>query len=748
MELAVYLREMDRFVTKSKRSRPLDLDLDEISIQNESSKSESSSCPAVSNNVISDKSSSSSIESSYASTSSTLRQDKKLVSEPIKKKRINYQTYRPEYTLKWSFIQPVENDTESVECTLCRSVVKINHGGQNDILKHLSVNKHKRAVELIESKEGMEAFLGKRKPKKKKDVDDMSTTNAESLFLKFLIEHNIPLSASDHSGELFAKMFPDSDIAKTYASKRTKSTCIMNSFGEELSDCLASICSSQPFSIATDGSNDSGSESLYPIVVRYFNEEKGEILTELLTLASCAERSTGENIFNILNQELTKRNISWDNCLSFGCDNANVMIGLNKGVAGFIHSVNSKVQIQGCPCHLLHIAAKNGSKKLSADIESILIDIYFYFDKSTKRQQEFISLCKETGEIVRKILKHGPTRWLSLNNCNSRLLELWDSLAVFFINFKESEATDRVKRLQFFFKNPLSKAYCLFLKATLPHFVNANTFLQREEPLLHIYQDKINDLLTDLAVSFITRSGIEKCSSLMSLKYADAKIHKKREDVIIGSATRKYLDELKSNKKITKEEETSFFKDVKAFFAVACTYISTKLPVEDSLLAHAGVLAPEKRANYKFNSIEALITAFPAVMRDDMDIDTLKKQFFKFQVDPLTTDILQMDRVDKAWAEIKKIKTCDGELKYNVLATFALGVPVVPHSNAGCERVFSMVRKCKTEFRSSMSTRVLSNLIIQKVHMQSRGQVCHEFNFTEEQLILAKGATSKATKHH
>ena len=78
---------MDRFVTKSKRSRPLDLDLDEISIQNESSKSESSSCPAVSNNVISDKSSSSSIESSYASTSSTLRQENKLVPEPIKKKK-------------------------------------------------------------------------------------------------------------------------------------------------------------------------------------------------------------------------------------------------------------------------------------------------------------------------------------------------------------------------------------------------------------------------------------------------------------------------------------------------------------------------------------------------------------------------------------------------------------------------------------------------------------------------------------
>ena len=40
----------------------------------------------------------------------------------------------------------------------------------------------------------------------------------ELLFASFLIEHNIPLSASDHAGPLFRKMFPDSELAKKYVS--------------------------------------------------------------------------------------------------------------------------------------------------------------------------------------------------------------------------------------------------------------------------------------------------------------------------------------------------------------------------------------------------------------------------------------------------------------------------------------------------------------------------------------------------
>jgi hypothetical protein len=37
----------------------------------------------------------------------------------------------------------------------------------------------------------------------------LKVTRSEVLFTSFLAEHNIPLSAADHAGPLFKRMFPD-----------------------------------------------------------------------------------------------------------------------------------------------------------------------------------------------------------------------------------------------------------------------------------------------------------------------------------------------------------------------------------------------------------------------------------------------------------------------------------------------------------------------------------------------------------
>ena len=43
----------------------------------------------------------------------------------------------------------------------------------------------------------------------------------------FLVQHNQPLSIADDLGPLFRNIFTDSQIAKAYASGRTKTTCLM-----------------------------------------------------------------------------------------------------------------------------------------------------------------------------------------------------------------------------------------------------------------------------------------------------------------------------------------------------------------------------------------------------------------------------------------------------------------------------------------------------------------------------------------
>ncbi|MGH0176637.1 UNVERIFIED_CONTAM: hypothetical protein FKN15_073136, partial [Acipenser sinensis] len=71
---------------------------------------------------------------------------------------------------------------------------------------------------------------------------------------------------------------------------------------------------------------------------------------------------------------------------------------------------------------------------------------------------------------------------------------------------------------------------------------------------------------------------------------------------------------------------------------------------------------------------------------------------------------------------------------------------VIFHSNADCERVFSLETKNKTQHRASLSTDMLRSLVTHKVMMSAKQQVCHTQTFSDTLLRKAKSATSEA-KH-
>ena len=53
-------------------------------------------------------------------------------------------------------------------------------------------------------------------------------TSAEVKMAIVIVNNNIPFAAADTFNSLFKDIFPDSKIAKAYASGRTKTTCIVN----------------------------------------------------------------------------------------------------------------------------------------------------------------------------------------------------------------------------------------------------------------------------------------------------------------------------------------------------------------------------------------------------------------------------------------------------------------------------------------------------------------------------------------
>ncbi len=56
------------------------------------------------------------------------------------------------------------------------------------------------------------------------------------------------------------------------------------------------------------------------------------------------------------------------------------------------------------------------------DVEEMVIDIYYWFDKSTKRKASLSEYCTFCDTSYREIVKHVNTRWLSLERASCVLM--------------------------------------------------------------------------------------------------------------------------------------------------------------------------------------------------------------------------------------------------------------------------------------------------------------------------------------
>ena len=186
-----------------------------------------------------------------------------------------------------------------------------------------------------------------------------------------------------------------------------------------INDLLSSM-RSHPFSICIDGSNDTELEKMNPITVRIYDATSNMVVTRFLDMCTTTG-ATAEAIYNTMNVRLgSLLNCPnpWMLCTSVGVDNTSVNIGVRDSIKTRVLRQNPAVYFNGCPCHIIHNAAQKAGECFSEvsgfDIEEFVIDLFYWFDKSTKRKNGLQSYCTFCDQEYHKVMKHVSTRWLSL----------------------------------------------------------------------------------------------------------------------------------------------------------------------------------------------------------------------------------------------------------------------------------------------------------------------------------------------
>ena len=106
----------------------------------------------------------------------------------------------------------------------------------------------------------------------------------------------------------------------------------------------------------------------------------------------------------------------------------------------------------------------------------------------------------------------------------------------------------------------------------------------------------------------------------------------------------------------------------------------------------------------------------------------------------------QYHRIDTIWAYLSGLRGVDGMLRFPKLAKVAQLVLVIPHSNADEERIFSMVTKNKTVFRSNIKLDGTLGSIL-KVKL-ANSESCTTFEPLSTVLETAKKATRQYNRAH
>uniref|UniRef100_H3AWC3 Uncharacterized protein n=1 Tax=Latimeria chalumnae TaxID=7897 RepID=H3AWC3_LATCH len=518
--------------------------------------------------------------------------------------------------------------------------------------------------------------------------------NAEVLFTGFIPEHHLPFEAAAHAAPLLRKMFPDRAIATKYGCAATKTAAIINyAMASDMKNPVVSSMKEQPFSLAVDGSSDTGTESMYPLVVRIFDINRGEVCPKLWHMCLISD-SRAKGIFAQVqvSDAFKKYSIPWENVIGLSLDNTSVNMGRHNGLHTHFEKQNKSIYTAGCPCHVVHnitsYAAKAFAEETRFNVDDFLIDLLHYFDKSTKRQASLKEYCGFCDQEYRKVLKYGATRWLSREVCIDRALKQYPTLQSYFASQPEVKSDPRLCRLQQYFADPKTEVYLLFYHSILPLFSDVNKLLQCEEPKIHLLRRELTCFMHKLLGRFLQVTAYKE-KTVTEVDLQDPNNSPSDQKLMVGFSTRMHHN-------LFSTEEAAIVKGYRSFLVAACQYAFSHLPFRDVLLQHVEVLPFENREVADFDSLVYFVERF-STLKAKLD-GKMDQTAYKL----LPDSVVENDRIDKIWSQLGSVKQEDGARKFDLLFKIAKHILVLPHSNAE-ERIFSTVRKNKTTFGASLS---------------------------------------------
>ena len=266
----------------------------------------------------------------------------------------------------------------------------------------------------------------------------------------------------------------------------------------------------------------------------------------------------------------------------------------------------------------------------------------------------------------------------------------------------------------------------LFVQSVTPAFDIYNTFLQSEEPLVHLLQESTLNLYKALLVRFIKSHIIAQNDDILSTDTEDSTDYKESSSVHIGYSTMQYA---LSKDFVETSNYAKFLKEVHEFYVKTFSYLLKSTPfLRDSTLKCLSVfLKPAERVNIKEDHLTLPTTRFPlAIFKDNAG--KLQEELLDYQTANETELPKENDennkcrKIDQYWFEITLMKEVATQIpRFPNLSNLARFLLLIPHSNSFCECVFSTAKKIPTDSRHNLGKDVVGGQAHSSVYESETG---------------------------
>ncbi|XP_022076088.2 uncharacterized protein LOC127535448 isoform X2 [Acanthochromis polyacanthus] len=453
-----------------------------------------------------------------------------------------------------SWLKAVPGNVYEARCILCKKCFKLGTMGVKAVESHMQSAKHKASKSSCQQTLGISRFCstlvstgppppapisatGTAAPHLRTVFGCTPTLKAEVLWCLNTVTKHQSYKSNEGAGDLFRAMFPDSDIARSFACGSDK-TAYISKFGlaRYISEQLVADVNKDAFVLMFDESlNHTTKTKQLDLHIRYWCEDH---VQSRYSGSQFMGHGTAEDLLRHFKEgakDLDRRKL-----LSVSMDGPNVnwkFLELLQQEQAEQYGGAQLIVVGTCGLHTLHNACKGGF--VMWQLDKVLRAMHVLFHNTPARREDFMVLTKTT-QFPLPFCGH---RWLENLPVVERALELWPSVTMYMDAVRTKRlpnpGTSSFDTLEAAQKDPLIMPKLHFYLAVIRTFSPFLTTYQTDQPMMPFLVNDLAELMKCILRRFIKRDVLQDISPLQlaRLDVGDKKnwLHPKEVNIGLGA---------------------------------------------------------------------------------------------------------------------------------------------------------------------------------------------------------------------